>query len=255
MTRLIQLLPFALVFACQGEVGIGAVDSDEPVEDLTRYDGASMRIIEPASGSFLAWRETHTFRVEITSAEGEVIEEDFDVAWDSSADGAWAPTGVQIEDDSIDVGLHDLTAEVILPNGNRLAHTVGGVLIQAEEAGTYVGTLSGGTTVQNLPVGCAGAAILVVDPYGESVEGTADCLINLGQFELPLDFAIEATHSADDGAVEGQAVARVFAFDLEFDTAGGREGESLDLEFEGQLLTSTFSGDIRTERISRDAGL
>lgn len=254
MTRLAPLFPLVVLVACQGEVGIGAVDTDVDTEpDFSRFEGASLRIVEPASGTFLAWQEPHTFRVELRDAQGELLDEELDVAWDSSSDAAWTPTGVELVDDSIDVGLHDLTAEVVLPNGDRLAHTVGGVLIQAEEAGTYVGTLSGGTTVQNIPVSCAGGAVLVVDPYGESVQGSADCLIRLDQFELPLEFAIDAVH--EDGVVTGDAIARLLAIDLEFPTEGGIEGETLELSFEGQVLTNTFSGDIRTERISRDAGL
>ena len=253
---LARLFPLALLLAaCQGEVGIGSTDTDTDVDtepDFSMYDGATLRIVEPPSASFLPLGQTHTFVAEVYDAEGELLDESFDVSWDSSADETWAPEGLTFEDDTIDVGIHDLTAQVVLPNGDRLAHTVGGVLVQHEAAGTYVGSFSGGTVVQQIPVSCAGAAVLIVDPYGEQVDGTADCLIRLDQFELPLDFTIEAEN--DGGAVEGDAIATIFSFDVDFPATGGIEGERLDLEFSGSLLTNTFDGTIRTERISRDTG-
>ena len=255
MTRWLPLLLPALLVACGGEVGIGNVDTDTDADtepDWSMYEGASLRIVEPTSASFLPWGETHRFEAIVYDADGQPMDEAFDVTWDSSADGAWAPEGNLVQDDTIDVGVHDLTAEVVLPNGDRLAHTVGGVLVQHEAAGTYVGTFSGGTTVQNIPVSCAGAAVLVVDPYGKAVDGTAECVIRLDRFEIPLDFTVTGDH--EDGAVEGVSAARVIALDLEFPTEGTLEGESLDLAFEGTLLTNTFSGDIRTERISRETG-
>jgi len=256
MTRLTLLAPVLLV-ACGGEVGIGELDTDTDADtepDWSMYEGASLRIVEPISASFLPLGQTHTFEVEITDANGDLIEEDFDVAWDSSADQAWAPVGTLVQDDTIDVGLHDLTAEVVLPNGDRLAHTVGGVLVQAEEAGTYVGTLSGGTTIQQIPVSCAGAAVLVVDPYGELVDGTAECVIRFNQTEIPLDYTVEG-ELVEGGAVEGTVAAQVFGFPIEFGAEGGLEGEDLNLDFTGVIIANEFTGSIRTTRINRDAGL
>ena len=255
MSRLILALPL-LIVACGGEISIGDLDTDTDADtepDWSMYEGASLRIVQPASASFLPLGETHRFQAEVYAADGTVLDEDFDVTWDSSVDPQWTPDGLSFDDATIDVGIHDLTAEVELPNGNRLAHTVGGVLVQAEAAGTYVGTLSGGTTIQQVPVSCAGGAVLIVDPYGEVVDGTAECLIRLNNFELPLDFTVEST--LDQGAVDGDVTAEVFSFPIAFPTEGTLAGEDLDLAFKGTIIANEFTGDIHTTRISRDAGL
>ncbi|MFK7929268.1 MAG: hypothetical protein AB8H79_13830 [Myxococcota bacterium] len=241
-----------LLTACAGEIGIGEIDSDSELPDVADFDGATLRIVSPDSGDFLPWGEVHEFVAELRQPDGALIEADLDVVWDSSEDTEWAPTGLIFDDGSIDVGTHALTAQVELPNGDRLAHTVGGVLVQAEEAGTYVGTFSASTSFQNIPVACAGASILVVDPYGTVVDGTADCVTKLGDFEIPLDFTIEADH--EKGAVEGTASAQVISFPVDFPTEGTLEGETLDLGFDGDLLGNSFSGSVSAKRISRDTG-
>ena len=111
-----------------------------------------------------------TFEAVISTPDGEAL--DFaEIAWTSDADEAWLPEGDVFDTDTIDVGTHNITAEATLPDGSRVYHTVGGVLVQHENAGTYVGDMIiemdleyGGT-----PVGtsCIGAALIVIDEYGE----------------------------------------------------------------------------------------
>ena len=100
----------------------------------------------------------------------------------SDVDETWAPYGAELVDDSIDIGKHNITAEVTLPDGSRIAHTVGGVLVQHEDAGTYVGDmiLSMDASVGEPPIGasCVGAAVIVVDEYGELATGDAACTID-----------------------------------------------------------------------------
>jgi hypothetical protein len=246
--------PLLLLAACQGELGVRGGDSDSDTEDLSRYEGASLRIVEPASATFLAWEEAHDYRAELRAADGTLLDEDLAVRWTSSADAAWAPpASFGFADATLDVGLHDLTAEVELPNGDRLAHTVGGVLVQSEAAGTYVGTLITGFTFQNFPIACAGSTVITIEPYGKEVSGDATCLASAGGFEIPLEFALSGDH--EDGRVEGIIGANIVFFELEFQTSGTRSGESLDLEFEGDLAGSPVTGRVEAERISRDAGL
>ena len=248
-----RILPALLLAACQGELGVRGGESDSDV-DLSRYEGASLRIVDPVSASFLAWEEDHDYRAELRAADGTLIEEDLEINWVSSVDAAWAPAGgLAFSDATLDVGLHDLTAEITVPNGDRLAHTVGGVLVQSEAAGTYVGTLITSFTFQNFPIACAGSTVLTVEPYGKDVTGEATCLASAGGFEIPLEFVI-AADNADD-RVQGIVSANIVFFDVEFDAAGQREGEALNMEFEGMIATSPVTGRIETERISRDAGL
>jgi hypothetical protein len=260
MTRLSPVL--LLLVACGGEIGVGEIDTDTPdtdppdeEEDLSRFDDAILRIVTPRSGDFLPLEQVHTFEAEVRDAEGEVLGEVTDIAWTSNVDAAWAPVGARVEDDTLAVGRHDLTAEVTLPNGDRLAHTVGGVLLQSEVAGTYVGSLSAGLTFQQLPLSCAGSAVLVVDAFGETVDGTAECLARAGDFELPLDFTVTGEHL--DGPVEATATATIIAFDLDFPAEGELDpaAETLELDFGGQVLGSDLDASIRTTRLNRDAGL
>ena len=242
-----------LLVGCAGEIGIGEIDSDDPdAIDPAEYEGATLRIVSPESGDFLAWGQTHDFVAEVRNGDGELLEAELDVAWNSTADPLWAPAGLTFSDDSIDVGTHSLTAEVELPNGDRVAHTIGGVLVQAEEAGTYVGTFSASASIQNFPVACAGASVLIIDPYGEVLDGTADCLAKAGNFDLPLDFTVTGNHA--DGNIEGVASAQIIAFPVEFPTTGTLEGETLTLGFEGEVLNNPFAGSVTAQRISRDTG-
>lgn len=247
-----RMLPALLaLIACGGEIGVGDRDSVDPAT----YDGATLRIVQPESGGFVPLGEAYDFVAELRSADGDVLDTFTEVTWQSDVDTAWSGDGLAFADETIDVGMHAITATAELPNGDRVAHTIGGVLVQAEEAGTYVGTFRATLTLQDLPLACAGAAIFVVEPYGEGVEGTAECLAAAGDFELPLDFTVVAEHT--DGAVDGVATARIIAFDVEFPAQGtlGGGGPTIEMAFSGPVLTSELSGAVAADRLNRDAGL
>lgn len=244
-----------LLVACGGEIGITDIESDDTdaEEDLSRYEDASLRIVQPQSGTFLALGEEHTFEAELRDADGELIDTVSEVDWISSVDSAWTPTEPAFVSAELGVGLHDLTAQVVLPNGDRLAHTVGGVLVQAEVAGTYVGVVSSSFEVQGFPVSCAGSATLIVEPLGRQVLGEGTCLAAAGEFELPLEFVVDADHQ--EGGVDGLVQVSVIAFDIDMAAEGTLAEDDLDMDFVGQILTSELNGRLRTTRISRDAGL
>src|SRR5690606_34762646 len=107
--------------------------------------------------------------------------------------------GAAFDDDALDVGIHDITAEVTLPNGDRLAHTVGGILLQSLYAGTYSGIFNAQLQWEDLPIDCSGAVLLIVDPWGEVVAGDANCLASLLGFDAPIDFIFDLDN--DDGAI------------------------------------------------------
>jgi hypothetical protein len=254
-----------LLVACGGEISMNertpasddsrVVDtesSDETSEDFSHYDGATLRIVQPRSATFLPWGGTHAFQAELRASDGTLLQTDAPVSWSSSVDSSWSPASLSFSDDRLDVGVHDLTVEMTLPNGDRLAHTVGGVLVQSESAGTYVGTISANFTFQSFPVNCAGAATLIVDPYGRDVSGTATCLGQAGSLDLPIDFVIDADH--ESGPIDGVVKLRLFFFDIDFDAEGSLGSDKLNMDFEGDILTSDLDGRIRTQRVSRDAG-
>ncbi|MFT7521306.1 MAG: hypothetical protein ACI9MC_003457 [Kiritimatiellia bacterium] len=251
-----MLLAVPMFIACQGDVGI--IDLSDPVEDEdvvdpAVYDNATFRIVQPASADFLPWGEEHTFQAELVSEAGEPLEFD-EVTWTSGVDEAWHPSGMAFDDNKIDVGIHDITAQVILPNGDRQTHTIGGVIVQHELAGTYVGLFTSSMSFQNFPITCSGSAVVLVDAYGDAVDGDAKCIAGAGGFEIPMDFTIEAQN--DDGELTGNATARIIAFDVDFDADGSLPGdETLDMSFSGDVLGSEMTGRIDTTRINRDAGL
>ena len=167
--RALLLLP--LMMACTPTYNVVGIDDtevdDTEEQDWSAYEGASLRIVSPSSADFLPLGEDADFEAELLSVEGEPLEYD-DIFWTSSVDEGWSGVGLQFEDDSLDVGIHDITAEVDLPSGDRLAHTIGGVLVQSPFAGTFTGLFAADITYDTYIITCAGTATLVVDPTARS---------------------------------------------------------------------------------------
>ena len=237
-----------LMASCQGQIGLNIDGEALTPED---FNGAVIRIITPESGAYIGYGTMYSYSAEILDAQGNPLSTDLPVTWSSNIDEEWSAKGSQVGDDSLDYGRHDVTAEVELPNGERVAYTSGGVLVQSPDAGTYLGTLSGGTTVQQVPVSCAGGAAMVVDVRAQNVEGTAECVLRFDDRVIPLDFDIEGT--IDNGDIVGVARASLFAFSLEFEGTGRVARDELRFDFEGELLGNRFSGDVRAERFSRES--
>ena len=253
---MIRMLPALLALvACGGELGIGARDTDGADVDPATYDGATLRIVQPQSAGFVPLGANTEFVAELRDADGGVLDTFTGIEWESDADPGWVQSGLSFSDDSIDVGVHNITATAELPNGDRVAHTIGGVLVQHEDAGTYVGTFRASMSFQNIPIACAGAAVFVVEPYGKGIDGTADCLASAGGFDIPLDFTVNAEN--DGGSVAGLATATIIAFDVEFPAEGslGGDGPTIEMEFSGPVFTSELNGAVSADRLNRDAGL
>ncbi len=247
-----------LMVACKGNVGVIDVgDSDADTDpDFTAYDNATLRVVSPKSGDFLALEEAHAFEATLTGADALPL--DFtDVTWESSADSAWAPVGLSFSDDTLNVGRHDITAEASLPNGDRLAYSVGGVLIQSWYAGTYTGLFSSNTTYDTYVIACSGAATLVVEATGKKATGSADCLISFNGFDLPAAYNFDLDN--DDGELTGVANADIGGFwEVPFDATGrlDRVAGTMTIAFSGAVFdTLTIDATVDTERVSLDAGL
>ena len=230
---------------------------EEEEEDFSMYEGAMIRIIEPESGSFLPWDEDNDFVAVIESPDGDELPFD-QVNWQSDADDEWTPVGADFTDDSIDVGRHNLTAEVTLPDGSRLAHTVGGVLVQHENAGTYVGDmiLSMDANVGETPVGtsCVGAAIIQVDEYGEMATGDSACTLDLlGYATFEVDHGFE--YELDDEDLDGNAFVNIpfVGFALPFGSDGFIEDGEISTSWEGGVSGFLdLSGTLEVTRITRE---
>jgi len=239
-----------------GDVGDGD-DPDDPDEDLSMYEDAVIRIVHPESGDFLPLGEIHSFEAIIVNPEGDELPFD-DVFWDSDADVEWGPIGGTIEDDTIDVGRHNITAQVELPDGSRLAHTVGGVLVQHEDAGTYVGDmiLSMDTELGGTPIGasCIGAAFVVVDEYGDAAEGTSACTMDLlGYMTIPVDHSF--AYDLDVTDLDGNAFVDIpfMGSGLPFPSEGTiDEGDILTTWEGGVSGIFELAGTLDVTRITRE---
>jgi hypothetical protein len=230
-------------------------DTGEPEPDYSEFDGATLVVISPASGDFLPYEQDATFSAEVRGADGSVLAFD-DIAWTSDIDDAWALTGASVEDGSLDVGTHALTAIAQLPNGDRLAYTIGGVLVQSAYTGVYSGTLqitgSGDYNGTEYSAGCAGALLLVVDAYGDTVTGDAGCLISLLGYELDMAYLFDLEN--DEGDLAGATALDLTWYQLDIDTVGSM---TEDGAIEGTFTQDIFSvvqidGEFDATRISRD---
>ncbi len=260
------------LFACEGQFIVedkaDATGSDDPVEadtasgdtaevepDYSQFDGASLVILEPASGAFLPYGESATFAAEVRDASGNVLAFD-DIAWTSDIDGTWLLAGASVADDGLDVGTHALTAIAALPNGDRLAYTIGGVLVQSAYTGIYTGTLSVEATAEYdgtaYSAGCSGAITLVVDAYGETAAGDAGCLLSLLGYELDTSYVFDLENDAGDLA--GIAALDLSFYQLDIDATGAitDDGEAT-LSFAQDVYGFVYlDGSVEASRVSRD---
>lgn len=225
---------------------------DEELDEL--WSNSSLEILSPSSGEFLPWGEVNTFEAVVYNAAGEPT--DFtDIQWTSSVDSAWVPLGSLIEDESIGVGEHNITATADLPNGDRLRYTIGGVLVQSPYAGTYVGDIQVNVTVEYngtpYEVGCLGAITLVVDAYGETAVGDSTCQVSLFGYDVELEYALDLVN--DQGQLSGDASAVIYGYEyaLEFDGELTEDG-SLSGGFAGDSSYFTIDGSVDAERLTRE---
>ena len=249
-------LLIGLVFAvgCSPDYLVVDADGTDSAE-LEQWDIASLEIVSPQSGDFLPWEESNDFKAVIVDEEGNELEFD-DIQWSSSIDDDWSITGRDLSDDALAVGTHAITATAELPNGDRLSYTVGGVLVQSEYAGTYTGSLRVDLISDQISTACSGAASLVVDVYGEVVDGNANCFLSIQGFDIDSAFVVAGEN--DDGDLGGEILVDIGGFfELPLELSG-------DLTADGEM-TGGFEGDVvgfaevqgllTATRITRDTGL
>ena len=245
------MIALVSLFACSSDYLV--VDEhdglDEEVVDEA-WDSATLVVDAPAPGSFISWEDGGHFAARVLDAEGNPMDFE-DIQWSSDV-GGWENIGASFDDDSMDVGTHAITASAILPNGDRLAYTVGGVLIQSEFAGTYAGTMSVDMTYDAYTVGCAGAATVVIDAYGDQVDGSANCLLSFQGYDLDSAFVLDVEN--DRGDLYGTIAVDVYGYELPMDFSGDvTEDGDFYGTFDGDMFgQASFEGDLDVVRISRD---
>jgi hypothetical protein len=228
----------------------------EEEEDFSMYEGAMIRILAPVSGDFLPWGDLHNFEAVLETPDGEYLPFD-GIEWSSDEDDAWMQTGSDVEDDSIDVGTHNITAQAVLPDGSRLAHTIGGVLVQHPDAGTYVGDMILGIDLEfgGTPVGtsCIGGAIVVIDAYGEEALGVSACTLDLlGYLTLEVSHVFE--YEIDEDDISGNAFVELtfLGWDLPFESEGSLSDGNMVSSWSGGVGGAELEGTLEVDRITRE---
>lgn len=223
----------------------GGTDSD-----WHEFDGASLVILAPASGDFLPWSEDSEFQAEVHDAEGNVMDFE-DITWTSDVDTAWGISGTDVTDSSLDVGTHALTATAELPNGDRLAYTIGGVLVQSPYAGIYSGTLQVDLSYDTYAVACSGATTMTVDAYGETVTGDASCLLSLNGYDLDTAYVMEYENS--EGTLSGSSGIDLGFYQYDIETTGTLDTDgNMAASFSADLSGLGMTGTLSATRITRD---
>jgi hypothetical protein len=247
-------LPDTAEPACGDDTG----DADDTGSADPVWDSAVLQVIAPESGDFLPLEEAGHFEAQVTDAEGTALDWD-EIAWTSSEDTDWNPVGASFDDAGLAVGRHDITAQTRLPNGDRLAWTVGDILVQSAYAGTYTGTIYVEITIDYngtpYTVSCAGATTLVVDPEGQTITGDSTCLVSLMGYDMDLAMVVDATN--DDGAIQGEVAVDAGFFDVPIAASGSlSEDGDLLMEFADDVYGyAAVAGSVEATRISRDTEL
>lgn len=254
MSRSALLVLSLFVVACKGEGGIVAIeDTDaEELPTFEAYDDATLRIVKPASGAFLAIEEAQAFEAELLDAAGAPLPFD-DVTWTSSLEAGWAPVALAFDDQPLDVGVHDILAQAELPNGDRLAYAIGGVRVQSWYAGTYAGLFAADVITNGVTVVCGGAATLFVDMRGEKATGTAECTIGFNGIDLPATFLFDLDN--DGGALTGVANIDLGFFEVPLDATGSldRTTGTAEIAFGGDVYGfAEIDGTVDADRVSLD---
>lgn len=255
-------IPLLMLFAaCTPDYGVkgsdsGTVDTDtgDTEEDLSVYEGATLQIQAPAAGAYLPLGEPATFAAAVLDADGNELS-DIEVVWTSDIDTAWGATSATFEDDTLEVGTHTLTARASLPNGAVVSDRAGAILVQHEDAGTYVGNMildvAGEFQGTPLTASCIGAAIVVVDATGEIADGGSDCIISLFGFEQSASVVFE--FGVDDGDVEGESAVDLSFIQYGFETTGDVGDGTLSAVWSDNVFGfADIAGSMELERVTRD---
>ncbi|MEZ4237127.1 MAG: hypothetical protein R3F59_13425 [Myxococcota bacterium] len=277
--RTCPLALLALAAACRGEISLDVDDVgtvpehpggpgtgwetspwEQPTQptapDTSRWDGAWIRIDSPAPDGLVPLEAPSPFEATIYGADGAPITEAPDrVQWFASGDPDFEGDSLSFPGGPLELGTHEITVIADLPNGDRVAHTVGGVKSQSEVAGTYAGLFSVDGSVNNIVLTCPGAAVMTIDPDGTVGDGEGKCLVSLLGIDVPMtwDFAL----LSDAGELSGEAAVNLlgfFSYDVPMtDGTVDPAADGLDLSFAGEVpFVGTLTAFLQAPRVSLD---
>ena len=230
------------------------VDTGPTQEELDAIWGdARLIVTSPASGDFLPLGEAAHFEASVVNGAGEVLPFDA-VSWSSDVDSAWTISGLSVDDTGLTVGTHAITAEAELPNGDRLAITVGGVLVQAEDAGIYTGDVMVDVTVEYggtpYTVSCLGSTTITVNQAGDAATGESSCTVAL--FGYDTEAAQDIELDVAEGALGGTVALDLSWFSVDFDASGSIGDGALSASWTDDVYGyATVEGTLEATRISR----
>jgi hypothetical protein len=236
-----------------GEVAETGLSEEEEEALDAIWGNASLVIGAPDSGDFLPLGEAAAFQAYVVDEAGTVL--DFDeITWSSDLDATWGPVGSSFVDGTLSAGTHTLTAKAELPNGDRLSTAVAGILVQHEDAGTYVGNVMMDMTLSydgtDYTVTCIGATVLVVDALGETAEGDSSCILSL--FGYDLEAAQELELVVDDGDISGEVAMDFEYFTYDFTADGEVGGGEIEAAWEDDVYGyAQVAGSLSASRITR----
>ena len=217
-------------------------DGETTAPDLSAYDGAWARIVSPMPGEVLPWDEPVLYEVIVRNPAGDDLPADA-VFWQSNSDPDFTGTEASFESSDLELGRHDLTVLVDLPNGRRVAHSIADVRVQSAAAGTYAGLFSVDGTVNNITITCTGAAIVDIGNQGAIGTGDADCLVSLLGIDVPMSWLFDLEQA--DGEVTGTGGVDLLGFfTYDIPVTGGTldlDSERLEVDFAGPI---PFVGDL-----------
>jgi len=228
-------------------------DDTDPGPDLSAYDNAWARIVSPLPGDVLAYEEPAHFEVVVRNPRGDELAPEA-VFWQSSTDPDFRGTEASFDDDSLELGRHDLTVLVDLPTGARVAHSIAGVHVQSAYTGTYAGLFSVDGTVNNITVTCTGAALVDFGQQGAIGTGDADCLVSLLGIDVPMTWIFDLENDGT-GAISGTGGVDLLGFfTYDIPVTGGTldpEGSGLQVDFDGPIpFVGSLSAFLDAERVS-----
>ena len=220
-------------------------------------DGARLEVFEPESAGIYFLGEPLPLIAELTDADGNATGFD-EVTW--RADGVDYALGTEaMTEVDLPAGVYDITAEVELPDGDRLSASVGGVRVQSPNTGIYAGEIAMALMVdlQGMALNpvCRGATTVTIDMEGETLEAEpGSCTLDLLLTSFPADFEIDAVLYGN--AVSGE-VTFTFAglFMASFDFEGTLFDDTLFSGFIGELaipllLTAPADGTFVAEKVT-----
>lgn len=235
------------------EGGSGGEGAGDALQDAT------LRVFEPESASIHLIGEPVPLIAQVTDRDGFPVAYDA-VAWTS--DQQEAPLSSTAEGEvELDPGIHEITARVSLPDGDRLETRVGGVRVQSYITGQWAAeaTMAMAVEFQGLALAptCTTPFDFSVGMDGKSIEigGDGLCTLDLVLLQIPVAFTMNP-NPPDAGLITGTITYDFVGFiAVDMAITGKLDGDGLFATFDGEvgiplLFTAPINGLLIGNRVT-----